>query len=101
MKTVELVYFKGCPHVEDAREQLLRAIAEAGLDKKWTEWDRDDPSCPASLKGFGSPTILVDGKDVTGAAPTGDGASCRSYIDEHGHVSGAPPLSSILAALKK
>lgn len=101
MKTVELVYFKGCPHVEEAREQLHRALSQAGIDKKWTEWDRDDPACPTRLKGYGSPTILVDGEDVTGAAPAGDGACCRSYIDEGGRVAGAPPLGLILTALKK
>lgn len=97
MATVELLYFPECPNVPAAREQLRRALAVFGAPSKWTEIDVTVESAPAHARGYGSPTILVDGKDVTGAVP-GDGSSCRIYADSD--VRGAPPLDAIVAALR-
>jgi hypothetical protein len=37
MLTVELMYDTECPNVQDARAQLLRAFAAAGLPPHWQE----------------------------------------------------------------
>ncbi len=68
MPTVELIYDGDCPHVDGAREQLLRAFAEVQLEPRFREWRRDDPDAPDRVRGCGSPTILVDGRDVAAAA---------------------------------
>lgn len=94
---VELLYFPECPNVNAAREQLRRAFAEAGLPLRWTEHDVTSPSAPKRVRGFGSPTILVDGKDVSGA-PSDEAASCRVYLGSE--VRGVPPLATIVQALK-
>ena len=96
MPVVELLYFPGCPHVVAAREQLRRAFTAAGLAASWTEHDVT-ADAPAHVRGYGSPTILVDGCDVAGAGPV-EGASCRVYAGSE--VSGAPPLEAIVAALR-
>jgi hypothetical protein len=36
---------------------------------------------PARLRGFGSPTVLVEGMDVAGAQPVEGLPSCRSTSD--------------------
>ncbi|MCH7471413.1 MerC family mercury resistance protein [bacterium] len=100
MTKVELIHFDGCPTAGKAREQLRRAFAEVGLEPAWQEWDRDDPASPAYVKGYGSPTILVDGRDVASAAEGGDAACCRVYMGEGG-VQGVPPVEQIVDALKK
>ena len=93
---VELLYFPDCPNVNAAREQLGRALAEAGLPLRWTEYDVTSASAPKRVRGFGSPTILVDGEDVSGA-PSAEAASCRVYMGSE--VRGVPPLATILRAL--
>jgi hypothetical protein len=74
---VELVYFAGCPHVEEARTNLAKALLEVGLDQDWTEWDVDDPATPEDYRYLPSPTVLVAGQDV---APMQEaaGRACRA-----------------------
>ncbi len=99
MPTVELITDVDCPNVDRARAQLQRALAEAGLPPQWRQWDRADPASPAHVRAYGSPTILVDGKDVADA-PSSDGANCcRVYRDGKGRYQGVPTVEMIVAAL--
>lgn len=98
MPTVELIYDSDCPNVPQARENLLRAFSQAGLVPSWREWERADSHTPAYARAHGSPTILVDGLDVAGAAAA-DAACCRIYTGEQGRKQGAPPVTLIAAAL--
>jgi len=74
---IQLLSFPGCPNAPAAREALKRALIARGLPPRFVEVDVSDPNTPAPLRAWGSPTILVDGRDVTGASPTGPG--CRLY----------------------
>lgn len=98
MATVELLYFAECPSLPAAREQLRRAFDAVGVAPQWTEVDVTADAAPAHTRGYGSPSILVDGREVTGAAP-GGGSSCRVYVGSG--VPGVPPLDAIVAALRK
>ena len=89
MPRVELIYFVGCPHIEAARKQLRAALEEAALPAEWIESD--------DARGYGSPSILINGVDVLGAEP-GAGSSCRVYRGTE--VPGAPPLAAIVDALR-
>ena len=75
---VELIYFDGCPNAAQARENLREAIRTSGQDLTWSEWDLMDPSTPADFRRFGSPTILVDGEDVTGVGAETVAMACRA-----------------------
>jgi len=97
---VELIYDADCPNLEAARAALLRGMAEAGLPPAWTEWDRRAPASPPHARHYGSPTILVGGRDVAGAE-SGPGAdACRVYEHELRGLSGVPPVEWIAAALR-
>ncbi len=100
MPKVELIYDTGCPNVEAARQQLRRAFQELGQSPDWEEWDRGAPSSPAHARQYGSPTILVDGKDVTGASPSDGADCCRVYRTGHDGLQGVPPIETITAALR-
>jgi hypothetical protein len=100
MHRVELIYDADCPNVNDARANLLRAFADAALQPRWQEWERGDPGSPSHVRGFGSPSILVDGKDVANAQPSG-GNCCRLYPNGHGGFQGVPPVEMIAAAFKE
>lgn len=64
---------------------------------QWSEVDVTAIDAPSHARGYGSPTVLVDGVELTGAPPSA-GPSCRLY--EGSDVRGVPPLSDIVAALK-
>lgn len=74
---IELVYFAGCPNVEAARTVLRRALERKGLAPVWREWDQTKPGVPARVLGLGSPTILVNGRDITGGDVSMTGPACR------------------------
>ena len=99
MTKVELIFDADCPNVLDARKQLRRALADAGLPSRWDEWNRSDPASPAYALQFGSPTILVDGNDVDGVMPSDLSSSCRIYADGNDGLQGVPTLGMILSAL--
>lgn len=61
---IELVYFKD---VDVARKSLHEACSALGVKADWKEWDQNDDSILDHVKDFGSPSILVDGKDVAGS----------------------------------
>ena len=100
MANVELIYDHDCPNVSKARAQLLRAFAEAGRAPNWTEWERSAPESPDYVKGYGSPTILVNGKDVAGAEASDDISCCRLYGDSSSGFQGVPPVRLIASALR-
>jgi len=100
--TVELIYSSDCPNVAAARQQLLQAFATVGATPRWLEWDRDDSTSPAHARAYGSPTILVNGRDITGMEASADGAdACRVYSSAPGTFDGAPALEVIVNALRE
>jgi len=92
---VQFLYFSGCPLADPARHNLTEAMAQAG-NNKFEEIDILDPSSPEHLRAWGSPTILIDGVDVTGQ-PKGNSVSCRIYP----FPGGVPDVQSILAGLQR
>ncbi len=89
--TIELIHFEGCPNVEATRVHLVEALGTLGLGSEWTEWDLEDSDTPDRVRRYGSPTVLVNGVDVGGAAEGPVGLACRA--------DGAPTVESILKAL--
>lgn len=90
---IQLLYFEGCPNVDAARNALREALAAEKLDVAVEEIDVEAPSAPTWARGWGSPTILVDGVDVAGATPSDASSCCRLYAD------GAPDVAAIRARL--
>lgn len=97
---IELVYEADCPNVDEARTALRLACAQVGTPATWVEWDRREPESPAHVRGYGSPTILVNGKDIAGVAPGDEADSCRVYTDGNAGFRRVPPIQQIAAALR-
>jgi len=98
--TVEMIYDRDCPNVAAARGNLMKALAASGGEARWTEWERGAADSPPHVRGYGSPTVLVDGKDVAEDYAGNDGAaSCRVYRNGTGGFTGVPPVERIAAAL--
>ncbi len=100
MPSIEFIYDHDCPNVEGARDALRDALLALKRTPMWQEWDRADPRAPAHVRAYGSPTIMVDGKDIAGMPP-GDASACRIYRNEQGNTRGIPDSQLILAAVQQ
>lgn len=89
---IDLVYFEGCPNATIARDNLRRAIEATGRELTWSEWDLMSEATPDSYRRYGSPTVLVDGEDVTGDGAHATAMACRA--------DGAPGVEAISARLE-
>lgn len=96
---VELIYASDCPNVPLARSNLQQAIERAGVPVECAEHRVDDAALPTHARGYGSPTILVDGEDVAGLPPSGE-RTCRVYQGPTGLVY-APTVEVVEAALRR
>ena len=97
---VELIYAPDCPNLGLTRERLTEALRSVGLEAEWQEWDQAHADSPDYARDYASPTILVDGQDVSGDGAVVGADSCRLYRGEDGRLTGAPPVVSITAALQ-
>ena len=100
---IDLVFDTECPNVDDARALLRSALTEAGFPETWREWERDADGTPTDLRGLGSPTILVNGVDVSGVEPgaVAERANCCRVYEDAGRLRGVPPLNAVLRALSR
>ena len=90
---IQLLSFPGCPNAQPALHALREAMALDKVDDAIEEIDVSRPDAPAWVKGWGSPTILIDGIDVTGETRSPSEASCRLY------QGGAPSATQIRARI--
>lgn len=67
-------------------------MAAERIDQVVEEIDVESPDAPDFARGWGSPTILIDGADVIGAVRS-TGSACRLYAE------GAPSVELIRARL--
>jgi mercuric ion transport protein len=101
---IELVYDRDCPNVDDARAMIRAALAEVGAEIRWTEWDREDARTPERLRNYGSPTVLVNGRDVgcdENELTQSDANSCRVYLEDDESIGGAPSSKRIASAIRE
>jgi hypothetical protein len=100
---IEYQYFTGCPSHERALERLRKVLVDCGVEAD-IEVVKVETSQQATELGFiGSPTILVDGKDIDPMGRNGlpVGLACRIYIDEDGCVSPLPSENLVRLAVCK
>lgn len=90
-RRIELVYFAGCPNALKARENIKSALEAAGMEVHWSEWDLEAESTPDRYRQHDSPTVLIDGHNVTGDGHGAIAMACRA--------DGAPSVSLIAEKL--
>jgi mercuric ion transport protein len=102
---IEFIYEKTCPNIAAARAQLQQACAITGISAEWQEWEVSAADAPDYIHGYGSPTILINQKDINGEVKTGDDYCCRVYSHAADTNKGVPAVDTITnainAAMKK
>jgi len=78
---IEFQYFEGCPNARATLENLLEAKNELGLPDEIIKVIKIDDLASARKYNFqGSPTILINGRDIyTDRKPQGFNFTCRIY----------------------
>jgi hypothetical protein len=98
---VTFMYYRECPSHELALEQLKTILHEEGLQAEIRIIEVQTVEQARELHFVGSPTILVDGKDI---APVPEdavyGLACRAYMKEDGRISPLPPHAAVREALQ-
>jgi hypothetical protein len=97
---VELIYERSCPNIEAARTRLVQAFHRSRIPAKWCEWEVCRPETPEYARQYGSPTILVDGSDVSGDDNQASSNSCRLYPTGTGYEP-VPTVKKIAGALNR
>jgi len=96
---VEFLWWSGCPSWERALGELREEMLALGLDPASIDRREVGSDADAERRRFrGSPTILIDGRDVS---PTDDpvGLACRVYRLRDGRFSPLPDRADVRAAL--
>ena len=97
---VELLWWRGCPSWEAAIELVRVEMAAAGLDPDGLVVHEVETEQEAERLGYpGSPTVLVDGRDIQDPGDEPAGLTCRVYRLRDGRVSPLPSREDIHDAL--
>jgi len=96
---VQLVYFEGCPSWRVAFERLRSALDATGNGGTSIELVRVESAMDIGEMSFaGSPTLLVDGRDLfPGSVPVTE-LTCRLYGTSEG-LRGSPTRQALVEAL--
>lgn len=95
---VQLLTFPDCPDADATRNALRRVLSGQGLPPGFEDIDLTAPETPEELRAWGSPTVLVNGKDMAGEGPTGP--TCRLYLTRGGGAQGVPPDQLMHSAIE-
>ena len=99
--TVELLFWAGCPSYPRALRDLGSAMETLGLERDQLRVREITTQDEAERAGFtGSPTILVDGRDVAGSSADPIMLACRVYRLRDGRVSPVPDPEDVRDALR-
>lgn len=100
---VELLWWQGCPSWERALELLRAEMEAAGLDPGTVRVTEVEGEADAERRHFpGSPTILVDGRDIQPPGPEEPrGLTCRVFRRRDGSVSPLPDPADLREALRR
>jgi hypothetical protein len=100
-REITFLYWEQCMSHDKAMERLKEVMAELRQDTpiKVIKVETDEQAQP--YKFIGSPTILVDGKDIQLPPPDSYYAlTCRTYFWDDGRVSPLPSHETIRKALR-
>ena len=95
---IDVLHVPGCPNLPTARVRLDEALQRSGLEAVVREVEVATPDDAARLGMHGSPTIVVDGRDLFEGSEAS--LACRLYRSDD-RVEGAPTVEALLEALTR
>lgn len=98
---VTFLYYEDCPSHDLAFDRLRQIMAEEGIEAEVEVIKVETEEQAQRLRFIGSPTILVNGRDIE--PPPSDAyyaLTCRAYRLEDGRISPLPSPEAIRRALR-
>ena len=99
-RRIKFLYWEECQSHDEALSRLRKVIAEDRIDAEIEIIRVQSDEEAKRLRFTGSPTILVDGKDIQPPTTTHYSMACRAYQLEDGRISPLPSEAMIRKALK-
>ncbi|MBN1264656.1 MAG: hypothetical protein JXA25_04135 [Anaerolineales bacterium] len=97
---IEFLYYKDCPSHETALHRLLDILEQEEVGDPVQVIEVKTMEQARALRFPGSPTIRIDGKDITTLPEDAVyGLTCRAYYREDGRITPLPPADLIRGAL--
>ena len=97
---IRFLFYEECPSHEPALERLREVLVEEGIDANVEVVKVESEEQAQELRFVGSPTILVNGRDIDPPPPDSHYAlTCRVYHLEDGRISPLPSRSMIRRAI--
>jgi len=100
-RQVKFLYWEDCQSHDEALARLKKVLREDNINAEVEVIRIQTDEEARELRFIGSPTILVDGKDIQPPTTSRYGLVCRAYFLEDGRVSPLPSETMIRAAFKK
>ena len=98
---IDFFYFEECPSHEQALERLRKVAAEEGVEADISVVEVRTEEQALDLEFAGSPTILVEGRDISPHLELPNYAlTCRAYQLEDGRISPLPSEAMIRRTIK-
>jgi hypothetical protein len=98
---ITFLYYEECPSHDAALERLQQVLTEEDIDEDINIIKVETEEQAQQLRFVGSPTILVNGKDIVPPAANAHyNLTCRAYILENGRVSPLPSPDMIRRSLR-
>jgi len=93
---IEFQYFNGCQNSAEMKRRVKTAIQLSGIPVNYQEVVIESSEDAHRIKFRGSPTVLINGKDLEGLSePESGNLTCRFYPN------GLPDVDFIVNLLKK
>ena len=98
---IDFFYFEECPSHEQALERLRKVAAEENVEADISVLEVETEEQARELEFVGSPTILVEGRDISPHLEYPNYAlTCRAYHLEDGRISPLPSEDMIRRTIK-
>ena len=98
---IDFLYFEDCPSHEQALERLRKVVSEENTEADISITKVDTEEQARDLEFVGSPTILVEGRDISPNLEQPSYAlNCRTYQLEDGRISPLPSEDMIRRTIR-
>jgi hypothetical protein len=101
MLRVTFQYMDDCPSHEQALARLRKVLDEEGISVRIDVIKIESDEQAKRLRFVGSPTILVNDRDIDPQANDRYGLACRAYQLEEGRISPLPSEEMIRRAIRR
>ena len=100
LRKISFLYSDDCPSHQEALSRLRKIIDQEGVSVEIETINVRTNEEAIAHHFRGSPTILIDGRDIDPSSNEGFGLACRAYRLEDGRISPLPSESMIRKALR-